>query len=64
MHELAAAGCKFAPTSSLLPFFGGSFLNSSASPSTRFMCLSYAMNLRTIKKVLPEVSMHGLNGLT
>lgn len=32
-------------TSSLLPFLGGSFLNSSASASTRFMCLSYAINL-------------------
>ena len=33
-------------SSSVLPFLGGSFLNSSASPSTRFMCLSKAMNLR------------------
>jgi hypothetical protein len=29
-----------------MPFFGGSLRNSSASPSTRFMCLSNAMNLR------------------
>ena len=28
-----------------LPFFGGSFLNSSASPRTRFMWRSKAMNL-------------------
>ncbi len=28
------------------PFLGGSFLNSSESPSTIFMCLSKAMNLR------------------
>lgn len=29
-----------------LPFLGGSFRNSSASPSTKFMCRSNAMNLR------------------
>ena len=35
-------------SSSLSPFLGGSFLNSSASDSTRFMCLSNAMNRPTI----------------
>ena len=29
-----------------LPFLGGSFLNSSASPNTRFICRSKAMNLQ------------------
>lgn len=33
-------------SSSDLPFLGASFLNSSASPSTRFMCLSKAINLQ------------------
>lgn len=33
---------------SSFPFFGGSFLNSSASPSTKFMCRSNAINLPTI----------------
>lgn len=32
-------------SSSVLPFLGGSLRNSSASPSTRFMWRSYAMNL-------------------
>lgn len=31
------------------PFFGGSFLNSSESPRTRFICLSKAMNLQDQK---------------
>lgn len=30
-------------SSSLLPFFGGNLRNSSASPSTKFMCRSYAI---------------------
>ena len=33
-------------SSSDRPFLGASFLNSSASPSTRFMCLSKAINLQ------------------
>jgi hypothetical protein len=33
-------------SSSGIPFLGGSFLNSSASPSTRFMCRSKAINLQ------------------
>lgn len=42
-------------SSSEIPFFGGSFLNSSASPSTRFMWRSKAMNLPTI--CLPSVTV-------
>jgi hypothetical protein len=38
-------------SSSDLPFLGGSFLYSSASPSTRFICLSNAINLRKAKSL-------------
>ena len=40
------AGCIAHTSVSVCRFLGGSFLNSSESPSTIFMCLSNAMNLR------------------
>jgi hypothetical protein len=46
---------KTLTSSSDLPFLGGSFLNSSESPNTRFMCRSYAMNLQAQQESIRRV---------
>ncbi len=46
-------------SSSERPFLGGSLRYSSASPNTRFMCLSNAMNLRGGTRSLVGVVRHG-----
>ena len=54
------ASCMAHTSVSVCPFLGGSFLNSSESPSTMFMCLSNAMNLRATTITLLQ-SLSGRN---